>query len=199
MAVVEQDAEAGVAVHYEVAALGVEEHLDAVLYEPVFNPEVYVVRLLGAHVAYRAVDELEAGFNRAGANPADLLVVADALDVLVRAELEVDAVGVVYRLLRKLVAYELGEVAADLVAEGELAVGESARAGEAGGDVADGLAVHALAGPGLRAAAAGELAALLDHDYLLLRAASEHLQRRKDTGRPRADNYDISVHSNLQT
>ncbi|CAN4014569.1 Transposon-encoded protein TnpW, partial [Dysosmobacter welbionis] len=39
-----------------------------------------------------------------------------------------------------------GQVAAHLIAEGELAVGEGAGAGEAGGDVAVGLAVHALLG-----------------------------------------------------
>ena len=199
VAVVEVDAAADVAVHDEVGALGVEEHLDAVLHQPVLDGEVDVVRLLGAQVADGAVHKLQAGLDGAGAYLAHLLVVADALNVLVRAELEVDLVGVVYGLLGQALAYERGQVAADVAAQAELAVGERAGAGKAGGYVADGLAVHAHAGLGLGAAAASELAALFDHDYLLLGAAAEHLQRRENTSGARADNDDISVHINLQT
>ena len=64
------------------------------------------------------------------------LGVADALDVAVRAEFEVDAVGVVDQILRVLRADERREIAADLVREGELAIRKRARAGKAGGDVA---------------------------------------------------------------
>ena len=86
------------------------------LYQPVLYAEVDVVRLLGAHVAYRAVYQLEAGLYCARADPAHLLLVADALDVLVCAEFEVDAVGIVDSLLGEPGANELGQVAADLIA-----------------------------------------------------------------------------------
>ena len=68
------------------------------------------------------------------------------LDVLVRAEFKVDAVRVVDGLLRELLAYERGQVAAHFAGEGELPVRERAGAGKAGSDVADGLTIHADAG-----------------------------------------------------
>ena len=71
----------------------------------------------------------------------------------VRAEFEVDAVGVVDQILRVLRADERREIAADLVREGELAIRKRARAGKAGGDVAIRAAVDAVLGDGFRAAA----------------------------------------------
>ena len=194
LAVREVHAAADVALHDEVATLGVEVHLDAVVHEVVLYAEVDVVRLLSAHVADGAVHELESGLDGAGADAADLLLVADALDVLVGAELEVDLVGVVDGLLGQALANERGQVAADLTGQGELAVRERARAGKARGDMADGLAVHADAGLGLGAAALFKGAAFLDHHYLLLAAPAQHLERREYTGRSRADDDDICIH-----
>ena len=169
------------------------------LEQPPLDGEVDVVRLLRAQVADGAVHKLEPGLDGSGAYLAYLIVVADALYVLVRAELEVDPVGVVYGLLGQALADERGQVAADVAAQAELAVREGAGAGEAGGYMADRLAVHAHAGPGLGAAPARELTSLFDHDYLLLGAAADHLQSRENTSRPRTDNYDISVHIYLPT
>ena len=199
VAVVEVDALADVAVHNEVGALGVEQHFHAVLHQPVLYGEVDVVRLLGAEVADRAVDQLQPGLDGAGAYLAHLFVVAYTLNVLVRAELQIDAVGVVYGLLGETFANERRQVAADVAAKAELAVRKRAGAGKAGGYVAHGLAVHADSGLGLGAAAARQLTALFDHDYFLLASAAEHFQRREDAAGTRTDNYNISVHIYLQT
>ena len=87
-----------------------------------FDGGVDFLRLFGAEVADRAVDELQAGLDRALADLLDGVLFAHALDVLVRAEFEVDRVGVVDQGLREIVADELRQVAADLGREGELAV-----------------------------------------------------------------------------
>ena len=130
----------------------------------------------------------------------DLLVVADALDMLVCAELKVDLIRVVYRLLRQALAYERGQVAADFAGQRELAVRERARAGKAGGDMAARAAVHAHARLDLRAAALLQRAALFDHNYLLAAPPAEHFERREYTGRASADYHYIRVHqNNLQT
>ena len=74
-----------------------------------------MLRLLGAEVADGTVDESETSLYRALAYLFDERVVRDALNVLVRAELEIDGVGVVYEILRSLPADELRELAADLI------------------------------------------------------------------------------------
>ena len=51
-----------------------------------------------------------------------------------RAKLEVNFIGVVNKLLREILAYQVGKLAADLIGQGQLAVRECARAGKAGGD-----------------------------------------------------------------
>ena len=69
-----------------------------------------------------------------------------SLDVLVGAKFQIDLVGVMDGLLGQLRADEGGQITAHLIAQGQLAVGEGAGAGESGGDVAVGFAVHALVG-----------------------------------------------------
>ena len=122
LAVREIHALADVALHYEVPAFGIKEHLDAVVHEVVLYAEVYVVRLLGTHVPYRAIHKFEARLNRTGADLADFLFVADTLYVLVGAELEVDLIRIVYRLLRQALANERGQVSANFAGQRQLAV-----------------------------------------------------------------------------
>ena len=74
-----------------------------------------MLRLLGAEVADGAVDESETSLDGAFAYFLYERVVRDALNVLVRAELEIDGVGVVYEILRSLPADKLRELAADLI------------------------------------------------------------------------------------
>ena len=188
------DAAAAAVAQDDVLARAAEEHLHAVVAQVVFNAEVDLVRLLGAEVADRAVDQAQARADGARADLLDLLRILQALDVLVRAELQIDAVGVVDELLRLLLADEGGQVAADIAAQRELAVRERARAGETGRDVAIRLAVHTPASLGLRAAAVFNGLPLLNHDDLFRGAAAQQFQRREDSGRARTDNDNICVH-----
>lgn len=83
----------------------------------ILNAEVDLVRLLGAEVADRAVDQTQARADGARADLLDLLRILQALDVLVRAKLQIDAVGIVDELLRLLLADEGGQVTADVAAQ----------------------------------------------------------------------------------
>ena len=113
---------------------------------------------------------------------------------VVGAELQVDLVGVVDGLLGQLLADEGGQVAAHLVAQGELAVGEGAGAGKAGGDVAVGLAVDALLGLGLGAVALFHRLALFHQDDLLPAALFQHFNGSENASRAGAHDYDICLH-----
>src|SRR5699024_6431633 len=78
--------------------------------------------------------------------------------------------------------------------QGELPVGEGAGAGKAGGDMAVGLAVDALLGLALGAAALLDGLALFHHDDVLLAALLQHLNGGKDARRTCADDDDICIH-----
>ena len=188
------DAAAAPVAQDDILARAAEEHLHAVVAQVVFDAEVHLVRLFRAEVTDRAVDQTQPRADGARADLLDLLRILQPLDMLVRAEFEIDAVGVVDELLRLLLADECGQVAADIAAQRELPVRKCARAGESGRNVAVRFAVHALAGLGFRAAAVFNGLPLLDHDDLLRSAAAQQLQRRENTGRAGADDNDICVH-----
>ena len=197
LAVGDGDALADVALQNEVLALIAKVHLHAVLLQVLLDGVVDALGLLGAHVADGAVHQLQSRLDGTAADLLALLLVAQALDVGVRAELQVDLVGIVDGLLGKLRGDEGGQVAAHLVAQGKLAVGESAGAGETGGDVAVGLAVHAAAGLGLGTAAVLHRLALLHHDDLLMAALADHLQGGEDAGGAGSDDDNVGIHSFL--
>lgn len=165
MPVVRHNAAAAAAAHDDVLARAAEEHPHAGR-AGVLDAEVDLMRLLGAEVADRAVDQAQARADGARADALDLPPCSQGPDVLIGAELEINAVGIVDDLLRLPLADKRGQVAADIAAQRELAVRECARAGETGRDVAIRLAVHALAGLGLRAAAVFNGLPLFDHDDL---------------------------------
>ena len=117
MRIVCHNAAAAPVAHDNILARAAEEHLHAVLAQVVFNAEVHLVRLFRAEVTDRAVNQTQARADGARADLLDLLRILQALDVLVRAELQIDAVGVVDELLRLLLADEGGQVAADVAAQ----------------------------------------------------------------------------------
>jgi hypothetical protein len=121
----------------------------------------------------------------------DVLAGVDALHMGVSAELEVDLVGVVDELLCKLFADEAGQVAADLIGEAQLAVGEGACTGEAGGDGAGGAAVDAVAQLGLGAVALFHRLALFHQQDLFLAAVAQQLYSGEDAGRTGTHNDQI--------
>ena len=83
----------------------------------VFDAEVDLVRLLGAKVADRAVDQAQARADGTRADALDLLRVFKALDMLIGAELKINAVGIVDDLLRLPLADERGQITADVAAQ----------------------------------------------------------------------------------
>ena len=198
-AVGDDAAETGLVFEPEIKALPTEDQLHAVLGEIALNGKVNALGLLGTHVADRAVHKLETGLNGAAADVLHLVGIADALNVGVRAEFQIDGVGVVDGLLREPCADERRQIAADLVGEGELAVGESARAGKAGRDVAVGLAVHAPAGLGLGAVALLDALAFFHERDVAFVALADELQGGEYAGRTGADDQNIRFHASTFT
>ena len=197
VAVGQQYAPAQAVFNDEVAALPAEKDLHAALHEIVLYAQIDVVGLFGAHVADGAIHQLQPGRNGPAADGLGLFRIADALDMHVRAKFQIDIVHIVDGLLRLPLADERGQVAANLVAEGELAVRKSAGAGKTGGNVAVRLAVHALARDGLGAAAVLHRFAFFHQHDLLFAAFADHLKRRKDACGARADDYNVCRHSLL--
>ena len=144
-----------------------------------------------------AVHQLQAGLNGPLADLLDLLAVAHALHMGVCAELQIDLVGVIDQLLRVKLADQAGQVAAHLMGEAQLAVRKGAGAGKTGGDVAVGLAVHAVAHLGLGAVALLHGLALFKDGDLLLAALAQQLQRGEDAGRAGTDDDQVVLHGNL--
>ena len=103
------------AVDQEVLAFRFEQDLDAVVQQVVLDRQIQLLRLFGAQMADRAVDQLQAGLDRLFADIFDLLAVGDALDFLRRAELQIDLVGIVDQALRQVLADQLRQIAAHLV------------------------------------------------------------------------------------
>ena len=194
LAVLHHDAQTHAVVHDQVAALAAEHHLHAVVKEIILDGVIDIVRLLRAEVADRAVHKPQAGANGAGSDPFDFLGIAQAFDVLVRAEFQINAVGVVDRLLCAFFADERRQVAADLAGQGQLPVRERTCARKAGGNVAIGLAVHAFAGLRLRAPAVFNGKAFFDHQDLLRAAPADHFQRSENAGRPGANDDNVCIH-----
>ena len=193
-AVGDLDAQTDRVLQDQVGTLIAEQHLHAVLQQMLLDGVVELLGLLRAQVADGTVYQLQARADSPLADGLDLLGIAQALHMAVGAELQVYLVRIINGLLRLVRADEGRQVAAHLIAEGQLPVGESARAGKAGGDMAVGLAVDAPAGPALGTPAVLYRAALLHDEYLLLAAFFEHLQRGKDPGGARADDDDIWLH-----
>ena len=197
LAVGDRDALADVVLQNQVAAFIAEIHLHAVFLEIPLNGQIDGLGLFRTHVADGAVHQLQARLDSTLADFLPFLLVLQTLDVGVRTEFQIDFVRVVDGLLGHVLANQRGQVAAHLIAERQLAVGESPGAGEAGGDVAVGLAVDALAGLVLGAVALFHRLALLHHDDLLLAALFDHLQGGEDAGGAGADDDDVCVHSIL--
>ncbi len=144
VALANDNSAADVAVKYDVIAVCAEHHVNAVLHEPYLYIVVKLLRFFRSEMADRAVYELEARFYGVLSDLFDLVIVADALYVGIRTELKINLIGVIYELLRKIRAYKIGQIAAHLVGERKLSVGESARTGKTGGYAAAPRTVDAV-------------------------------------------------------
>ena len=181
----------------QVAALVAEIHLHTVFLEVLLNSQVDGLGLFRAHMADGAVHQLQARVDGPLADLLPLLLMLQTLDMGVRAKFQVDLIRVVDGLLGQIGANEIGQVSAHLIAQRQLPVRKSAGAGKTGGDVAVGLAVHALVGLSLGTAAVLHGPALLHHNNFLAASPFDHLQGRKNPGGTRSDDDDICFHSCL--
>ena len=123
----------------------------------------------------------------------DGLLLRDALHVLIGTELQVDGIGVLDEGLGRVIADELGQIAAHLGGEGQLAVGKGPGPGEARGDVA-GLAAHAAACLGFGAAALLHGPAFLHQQDALAAPLAQQLHGGENAGGPGADDENVCVH-----
>ena len=187
-------ADAGVVLQNEVAARAAEANLHAVIQKILLNRVINLLRLLCAEVTDGAVDKLQAGLDGTLANFFDGFLFAHALHARVRAELQIDGIRVFNKRLYGVFADQLRQVAANLRAEGQLAVRKRARAGKACCNMAVRLAVHAAAGLGLGTFARFNGTAFFQQQNFLLAAAAQKLHRGKNAGRTGADDDDIRVH-----
>ena len=172
--------------NHDLLALGLEEDVHTGVKQVLLDTRIELLGLLGAKMADGAVHELEARANGATANLRNLVGVAKALDVRVGAKVEVHLVNAVDGVLRELVADELGQVAAHLARERELA------AREARGDAAR-LAVDAVSHLGLGAAALLDRQSLLDDGDGTRVSLADKTERGEDAGRTSANNRDVRV------
>ena len=127
----------------------------------------------------------------------DLIRVAQALNMGIRAEFQVDLVRIMDGLLDQVRPHQVGQIPAHLAAQGQLAVGKRACTGKARGDMAIGLAVHALAGLALGAAAVLHSAALLHNQDFFPAPLFQHLQCGEDTGGACANDDYVLIHGDL--
>ena len=114
--------------HDDIVAIVAEDQLHALLLQVVLDGQIDLLRLLRTQMTDGAVHQFEARLDGALADLLDLVLVAQTLDLRVRAELQIDGIGVVDQLLGLLVADQLWQVAAHLGAQRQLAVGKRARA-----------------------------------------------------------------------
>ena len=175
----------------DVAAFRAEKHLDAAVAETVLYGEIYALRLLGAHVADGTIHQLEPRADSLFSDLLDFLFVADAFDVLVRAEFEIDLVRVVDEILRLVPAYELGKLAAHLRRKRKFAVRKRARTRKSRGDVAVRTAVAAGTALRLGAPAPFDGQTLFDEDDAPLVTLPEQFERGEYPGGTRTHYGDV--------
>ena len=197
IAVLQQHALALLVLKDDVLALGIEQHLHAVVGQIVLDGQIQLLRLLCAQMADRAVHQLQAGMDGVLADLLDLLAGVDALHMGVCAELKIDLVGVVDQLLCKLLSDQGRQVAAHLIGEAQLAIREGTCTGKAGGDGAGGAAVDAVANLRLGAVALFHGLAFFHQQHLLFAAVAQQLHSGKDAGRACAHNDQVVLFHNV--
>ena len=106
----------------EVAALKVEGYINAIFKKVLLDGVVYLLCLLCSEVANGTVDKLQTRLDGVSAYLLLLLLVAETLNVGISTKLEVDAVGVLYKIAGEVDPDEARQVAANLLGKRELAV-----------------------------------------------------------------------------
>ena len=121
-AIADRDALADLILQNQILALIAEVNLHAVVQQELLNAIVNGLGFFRAHVADGTVHQLQSGMDGAAADFLPLLVVAKALNVLIGAKIQINLIRVVDGLLCQLRPDQVRQIAAHLIAEGQLAV-----------------------------------------------------------------------------
>ena len=143
----------------------------------------------------RAIHEFEIGLNGFEPDIFDFLGVFHALDVFVRAEFQVDGIGIVDNGLDVLRTEQFGQIAPYFITEGEFSIGKSARAGKPGSDVARRFAMHAFPGHALRAFTFVNQSSLIEDNDLFAAIVFQKFERRENSRGTGTDNQYV-IHGN---
>ena len=192
--VVDGHAQALVSVQNQIVTLITEAELHARIPQVIFDVPVEAMCLFGSEMADRAVDQVKSCPDGALADLLDLIGNLRAFDMGIGAEVEVDFVGIVDDLLHPVNAEQLGQITADIAGQRQLPVREGTRAGKSGGDVAIGLAVHAVSGLCLGAGAVFHCFSFFNDDDFLFTAVPEHFDGGENPRRTGSDDQDIGFH-----
>ena len=185
-------ARAGIAVHEHLSAGGAEAQVHARVDQVALQARVQLARPLRAQVAQRAVHELEARLDGAQTYAVHLRARAGTLHAAVGAERQIHAVHLPDGRLHGLVADEVGQIAAHLARQRQLAVRERARAREPRGDAAR-LAAEARPARLLGARAVLHGQPLVQHDDAPCEPALDERERAEDAGGAGPHDDDVGV------
>ena len=180
-------------VYDKVARRRVEKNVHAVVDKEFFDAGIHLVRLFRSEMANGTIDEFQSCCDCATTDFFDLNVFAVcALDFLIRAEIEINPVGVVDKFQHGVVTDKLGKVAADFRRQRKFPVGKRARARKARGDVAVRFAIYALARFVFRAVTSVDVSSLFDDGDGFVAVLTNKFQRRENTRRSRTYNQDVA-------
>ena len=181
--------------HNQRVALVFEHDFDAVFQKVTFDGKINVLRLFGTHMADGAVHQLQAGLNRTLSDFFHFFRYVQTFDVFVRAEFKVNFIGVIDGFPRQFFADQKRQIAAHFRRKRKLAVRKRARTRKTRGDMAERLAVHALARYVFRASSVFHGFALFYDKDAFFAAFAQHFQRGENTRRSRSDNNDVFFHN----
>lgn len=170
-----------------VVAFRTEENIHAVRDEILLDVVVDLLRLFGAHMTNGTIHEFKSRFDCLFADFFHLIFVAQAFDMLVRAEFEIDFIRIVDEFLCKILSDEFGKRTAYFVGQGKFAVRKRARTRKTGGYMAIGFAVHAFARLRFGATSVLDRLTLFKDDDFFIRTALDEFKSGENARRTCAD------------
>ena len=139
-------------------------------------------------MANGTVDQAKTGTDGPFANIFNGIGIADAFNVRIGTEFQIDFITILNGALCQILTDEFGQITADFTASGELAVRKSTGARKAGCDVAVRFAVHANLGFALGTVTFFNSGSFFNHHDSFADVLPNQFQRRKNTRRTGADN-----------
>ena len=109
-------------VYNKVLTFKTKKQFNAVITQIVLNSEIDILRLFGAEVTDRTIDKLQTCLNSILSYLFNLFLVADALDLIVCAEVKIYLIGIIYSLLSEVLSDKGRQISANLIGKGKLSV-----------------------------------------------------------------------------